>query len=53
MNRIVQECLTNAGKHGPGETVTVRRDWTADAVRLEVVNAVDAAYVPAPGEGGT
>lgn len=49
VNRIVQECLTNAGKHAPGEKVTVHLDWTVDAVRLEVVNAV--AGTPAPGDG--
>jgi len=49
VNRIVQECLTNAGKHAPGEKVSVHVDWTADAVRLEVVNAL--AGTPEPGEG--
>ena len=49
VNRIVQECLTNAGKHAPGQTVAVHLDWTPHAVRLEVVNGADAA--PAPGRG--
>lgn len=51
VNRIVQECLTNAGKHAPGETVAVRLNWTADAVRLEVANAAPAAPVPGSGLG--
>lgn len=51
VNRIVQECLTNAGKHAPGETVAVRFNWTADAVRLEVANAAPTAPVPGNGLG--
>lgn len=39
VNRIVQECLTNAGKHAPDEEVTVHLDWSPEAVQLEVVNA--------------
>lgn len=38
VNRIVQECLTNAGKHAPGEKVDVLLDWTDDVVRLRVAN---------------
>jgi signal transduction histidine kinase len=38
VNRIVQECLTNAGKHAPGEKVDVVVDWSNDAVRLRVSN---------------
>jgi signal transduction histidine kinase len=49
VNRIVQESLTNAGRHAPGEKVKVHVDWAADAVRLEVVNATAGA--PAPGDG--
>ena len=44
VNRIVQECLTNAGKHVPGEKVDVQLAWTDDAVRLCVAN--DAAEPP-------
>lgn len=51
VNRIVQECLTNAGKHTPGETVAVRLDWTADAVRLEVANGASSEPVPGNGLG--
>jgi signal transduction histidine kinase len=38
VNRIVQECLTNAGKHAAGETVDVRVDWAADGVRVRAAN---------------
>jgi signal transduction histidine kinase len=47
VNRIVQECLTNAGKHAPGEKVDVLLEWTADAVQLSVAN-----QAPEPREGG-
>lgn len=46
VNRIVQECLTNAGKHAPGEKVDVVVDWTDDAVNVRVTNPA-----PAPGDG--
>lgn len=49
VNRIVQECLTNAGKHAPGEEVDVHLAWAPDAVRLEVTNAAPAP--PARGTG--
>jgi len=51
VNRIVQECLTNAGKYAPGETVAVCLEWAADAVRLEVANHTDTAPVPNDGLG--
>ena len=38
VNRIVQECLTNAGKHAAGATVTVGVDWSAGGVRVRVSN---------------
>ncbi|MGY1601850.1 sensor histidine kinase [Geodermatophilus sp. SYSU D00815] len=36
--RIVQEALTNAGKHAPGAPVTVTVDRGADALSIRVVN---------------
>lgn len=51
VNRIVQECLTNAGKHAPGAPVAVTLDWSADAVRLAVANDADAPPVPNNGLG--
>jgi signal transduction histidine kinase len=47
VNRIVQECLTNAGKHAPGVNVDVRVDWSQDAVRVRCANAAPA---PAPSQ---
>ena len=38
VNRIVQECLTNAGKHAPGEQVAVGVDWAEDGVGVRVTN---------------
>ena len=36
--RIIQEALTNATKHAPGSTVALELDWSADSVRLSVIN---------------
>lgn len=44
VNRIVQESLTNAGKHARGEKVEVTLHWCDAAVRLQISN-------PAPGQG--
>ncbi|MCC2030206.1 sensor histidine kinase [Microbacterium sp. YMB-B2] len=50
--RILQEALTNAIRHGSGDTVDVRLAWMPDSVRIEVRNRVgDAAAAPA-GAGG-
>lgn len=38
--RIVQESLTNAGKHARGETVRLRLRYGVDTLLIEVVNAV-------------
>lgn len=46
VNRIVQECLTNAGKHAPGERVEVAVAWRDDGVEVRVSN-------PAPAPSGT
>ncbi|MGO1849214.1 sensor histidine kinase [Microbacterium sp.] len=39
--RILQEALTNTLRHGDGRDVDLRMAWSADAVALEVRNAVD------------
>lgn len=51
VNRIVQECLTNVGKHAPGAPVVVRLAWDDDAVRLEVSNPAPAPPTLATGLG--
>jgi signal transduction histidine kinase len=53
VTRILRECLTNAGRHAPGEPVTLRVDWTAGAVCLRASNAAPAGADPAPGRGLT
>lgn len=40
--RILQEALTNAIRHGSGETVDVRLAWMPDRVNIEVRNAVSS-----------
>ena len=50
--RIVQESLTNAGRHAPGSSVEVSVDWTDDAVRVAVRNRLAAGVDGAgPGSG--
>jgi signal transduction histidine kinase len=53
--RIVQECLTNAGKHAPGEPVGVRLHGAPGAhLQVEVRNAIAARVDgrhPTPGVG--
>lgn len=38
VHRIVQEAITNAGRHAPGTPVTVTVDWSAAAVEVRVCN---------------
>lgn len=38
VNRIVQECLTNAGKHAPGGKVEVSLEWSDVGVLVRVTN---------------
>jgi len=47
---IAREALTNAGKHAPGQDVTMRLSY-ADGVRLSVCNALPANSVPGEGFG--
>ena len=42
VNRIVQECLTNAGKHAAGEKVDLDVAWTPEGVRIRAGNAATA-----------
>lgn len=51
--RIAQEALTNALRHGDtGEPVTVRLEWSEDAVTLTITNTPNTpAPTSAPGHG--
>jgi signal transduction histidine kinase len=52
--RILQEALTNALRHGDtARPVQIRLDWAADAVQLEVSNALREPTVREPGHGLT
>jgi signal transduction histidine kinase len=46
--RIVQEALSNAGRHAPGAGVSVKVERSADALSLYVVNGPPADADPAP-----
>ncbi|WP_069885120.1 sensor histidine kinase [Streptomyces luteocolor] len=54
VHRVVQECLTNAAKHAPGESVEVRVALRGDRLEIVVRNALPSA-VPqsAPVSAGT
>jgi signal transduction histidine kinase len=49
LRRAVQEGLTNARKHAPGQRVEVALTWTADSVELRITNRMGDR---APGPGG-
>jgi signal transduction histidine kinase len=49
--RIVQEALTNAGKHAPGASVTVAVERPADQLLVRVLNGPGQASEPVPGGG--
>jgi signal transduction histidine kinase len=51
--RIVQECLTNAGRHAPGHPLAVHVDWGPHEVLVHASNAADGAPDPRPGRGLT
>ncbi|MGH4028278.1 sensor histidine kinase [Actinomycetota bacterium Odt1-20B] len=54
VHRVVQECLTNAAKHAPGETVHVHVTIEAPFLRVRVRNALPAtAPLSAPVSAGT
>jgi signal transduction histidine kinase len=50
--RIVRECLTNAGRHAPGEPVSIGVDWEPSQVRIRSSNRA-AQGVVRPGRGLT
>jgi signal transduction histidine kinase len=49
--RILQEALTNVRKHAKGAPATVRLEWGAQELRLEVADRGPGANGTAPGEG--
>ncbi|GAA4542050.1 sensor histidine kinase [Amycolatopsis samaneae] len=49
---VAREALTNAGKHAPGEPVTMRLAYEPAAVRLSVSSALVSDERSRPGEGG-
>jgi signal transduction histidine kinase len=53
VNRIVRECLTNAGRHAPGRPVAIDVEWEPREVRVIATNATDVPTVPHPGRGLT
>ncbi|WP_054813696.1 sensor histidine kinase [Nocardia arizonensis] len=53
VNRILRECLTNAGKHAPGERVDITIDWSAGRVTLHSTNPAACPDRPCPGRGLT
>jgi signal transduction histidine kinase len=50
--RIVQEALTNAGKHAPGAPVTVVVERSDKALEIRVVNGPSAGPLRTPPSGG-
>ena len=47
--RVLQEALTNATRHAPGEPVRIVLDWDDSQVRIRVQNRLS----PTPGTGGS
>ncbi|MEV8015241.1 histidine kinase [Streptomyces sp. NPDC086554] len=53
VHRVVQECLTNAAKHAPGERVDVRVRLAEGELQVRVRNALPVAVPVAPVSSGT
>ena len=53
VNRIVRECLTNAGRHAPGAPVAIEVAWDPREVRILATNPTSVRTVPEPGRGLT
>src|SRR4051794_24777349 len=51
VNRIVRECLTNAGRHAPGRPVDLRVAWEPDHVEIRSTNPTAARNGVVPGRG--
>jgi signal transduction histidine kinase len=53
VNRIVRECLTNAGRHAPGEPVEIDVAWEDRRLRVHASNPCSTSTPPDPGRGLT
>jgi len=53
VNRIVRECLTNAGRHSPGQQVELRVSWSPDHVEICSTNPTVMRHGIVPGRGLT
>ena len=53
VNRIVRECLTNAGRHAPGKPVDLRVTWAPDHVEIRSTNPAVTRNGVVPGRGLT
>ena len=53
VNRIVRECLTNAGRHAPGAAVAIDVTWAPQEVAVVATNATALEGEPARGRGLT
>jgi signal transduction histidine kinase len=53
VNRIVRECLTNAGRHAPGTWVDLRVTWAPDHVEVRSTNPALTRSGVVPGRGLT
>jgi signal transduction histidine kinase len=53
LNRIVRECLTNAGRHAPGARVDLTVEWARDQVTVRASNPVGPRAAVRPGRGLT
>ena len=51
--RVVQEGLTNAARHAPGQPVSISLDWDPDALLVRVTNPTDKTPTIDPGHGMT
>jgi signal transduction histidine kinase len=53
VNRIIRECLTNAGRHAPGQPVDLHVDWGPDQVVIGASNPAPGRLAIRPGRGIT
>jgi signal transduction histidine kinase len=51
--RIVRECLTNAGRHAPGQPVSLAVDWTPQRVQVRASNPTSSRQRTVLGRGLT